>query len=275
MIKMKEELEKIKTELRLRGFSDNTVSAYLLHNRKFLEHSKKNPRDVQEDDIKAYLVRLLEKKLSASSLALVKSALRFYYEEILGRDIFKNIKTPKKEKKLPTVLTKEEIKRMLETVRNNKSKLIISMLYSSGLRLSEVLNLKLNDLELKEKIGWVRKGKGKKDRLFILSETLINELEGHTKNKEPSSFLFPGKNGRMSARNIQKIISSTARRANISKKVTPHSLRHSFATHLLGAGIDIRKIQLLLGHSNLNTTQLYTQVSPEELKKIKSPLDEL
>lgn len=270
---MEEDLEKIKTELRLRGFSDNTISSYVLHNKKFLEFAKKKSEDVKEEDIKSFLSHLIEKQLSPSSLALIRSSLKFYYEEILKKDIFKDIKTPKKERKLPEVLTKEEISKLLEAARNKKSRLIISLLYSSGLRLSEALNLKVSDLDLKEKVGWVRKGKGKKDRLFILSGKIIPQLEEFIEGG--GEYLFSGKKGRMSARNIQKIIAKAAKKAKIAKKVSPHTLRHSFATHLLEAGVDIRRIQMLLGHVNLNTTQMYTQVSTEELKKIKSPLDDI
>ena len=272
---MREYLDKIKTELRLRGFSDNTVSSYLLHNRKFLEQSKKKPEEVTEDDIKFFLSSLIERGLTPSSISLVKSSLKFFYDDILKRDIFRNIKTPKKERKLPEVLTKTEISRLLDATNNKKSKLIISLLYSSGLRVSEAINMKISDLELKEKIGWVRAGKGKKDRLFILSEKLVGELETFLQDRNPTEILFPGKKGKMTSRNIQKIISKAAKRAEISKRVSPHTLRHSYGTHLLEAGVDIRKIQMLLGHSQLSTTQLYTQVSTEELKKIKSPFDEL
>lgn len=272
---MQSYLDKIKAELRLRGFSDNTISSYLLHNRKFLEQSKKAPGEVTEDDIKNFLSNLIERGLTPSSISLVKSSLKFFYDDILKRDIFRNIKTPKKERKLPEVLTKAEVHKLLEATNNKKSRLIISLLYSSGLRVSEAINLKISDLELKEKIGWVRAGKGKKDRLIILSENLASELENYLQGRSPQELLFPGKSGKMTSRNIQKIISKASKRAEISKKVSPHTLRHSYGTHLLEAGVDIRKIQMLLGHSQLSTTQLYTQVSTEELKKIKSPFDEM
>jgi len=272
---MKQALDKIKNELLLRGFSSNTINSYILHNRKFLEFVGKKPDDVGEDDIKSFLSSLIEKKLSPASLTLVRSALKFYYQEILGKNIFGNIRTPKKERKLPDILTKEEVSKLLEATRNRKSKLIISLLYSSGLRVSEVLNLKVHDLDLHEKIGWVRAGKGKKDRLFILSDKIIGPLTDYLSGKDNEEYLFTGKKGKMTARNIQKMIKKSAVRAGINKKVSPHTLRHSYGTHLLENGVDIRKIQMLLGHSQLSTTQLYTQVSTEELKKIKSPFDDL
>ncbi len=259
-----EELEGLKNELKLRGFSEKTLKAYIFFNEKFLSFIKKKPEDVNETDIKSYLASLID-KYENSSTNLAFSALRFFYETMLKKDL-KNIVVPKRDKKMPVVLTKDEIKIMIESARNKKSKLIIKFLYSTGLRVSELVNVKKNDIEIKEKIGWVRKGKGNKDRIFILPESLTEELNEIMKAE--SDILFP-----VTTRAIQKIVKNTLRRAKITKKVSPHTLRHSYATHLLESGVDIRKIQELLGHSNLQTTQIYTHVSTEELKKIKSPLD--
>lgn len=268
-------LEKLDTELKLRGFSDQTVRTYIFHNNRFLEFIRKDVEDVDEDDIKQYLGKLIAEKKSPSSVALAKSALKFYYGDVLSKDIV-NFKTPKPDKKLPSILSKDEVKRLLEVTKNFKHKLIIELLYSSGLRLSECINLKINDLEFDERIGWVRKGKGRKDRLFILSERLVEHIKKYIKKrKTESEYLFTGYKGRMSPRNVQKIIGMATKNAGITKKVSPHTLRHCFATHLLEAGVDIRKIQELLGHANLQTTQIYTKVSKEELKKVKSPLDTL
>jgi len=167
------------------------------------------------------------------------------------------------------------VKRLIDVVKNKKHKLIIKLLYSSGLRLSELINLKVGDIELEEKIGWVRSGKGKKDRLFIISDKIVDDLKGQMKRKDGAQFLFEGWDGAMSARGIQKIVSITAKKAEINKPVHVHTLRHSFATHLLESGEDIRKIQELLGHASLNTTQLYTHLTTEDLKKVKNPLDSL
>ena len=149
-------------------------------------------------------------------------------------------------------------------------------LRSSGLRLSEALNLKVSDLELEENIGWVRQGKGGKDRMFILSEALTKELKKYIAKQKVKGYLFPNRLGKqLTPNNIQKIVSRAAKVAKINKKVSPHTLRHSFATHLLESGVGIRQIQELLGHANLQTTQIYTKVSTEELKKIQSPLDSI
>ncbi|MBI2664420.1 tyrosine-type recombinase/integrase [Candidatus Woesearchaeota archaeon] len=269
-------MDELVSELKLRGFSERTVMAYVLHNKKFLQFIKKEPQFVVEEDIKYYLGYLIgDRKLSARSVALVKAALKFFYDGLLKKNIV-NLKTPKVDKRLPAVLTKVEVRRLIEHAKSAKSRLIIKLLYSSGLRLSECLNLRLNDLELSEKIGWVRKGKGNKDRLIILSDGLISAIKDYMPDMSENRLLLTNKKGQpMTARNVQKIVARAALKAGIRKKVSPHTLRHSFATHLLESGTDIRKIQELLGHANLQTTQIYTRVSTEELKKVKSPLDDL
>lgn len=266
-------LDTLSSELKLRGFSQETVKAYLFHNKKFLEFINKPAEEVNEEDVKSYLAHLIsDKKLAASSVALARSALTFYYNEILGKAI--SIKTPKIPKKIPTVLTKEEVRKLMTATKSAKHRLLIELLYSSGLRLSECTNLKIEDLELEDRIGWVRSGKGGKDRMIILSDRVITSIKNAVGTMK-TGFIFEGRNGQLTGRAVQKALAKSAERAKIRKKVHPHTLRHSFATHLLEAGTDIRKIQVLLGHSNLSTTQIYTSVSSTELKKVKSPLDDL
>lgn len=272
-----ERLKKLSTDLKLRGFSQQTLKMYLFYNQKFLEYTKKQPEDLTEDDIKDYLAfKYSDDSLSNASIALIKAAIKFLFTETLGKK-FADIKTPKKSNKLPVVLNKNEILSLIQKTENMKHKLIIELLYSSGLRLSECVNLKYSNIDLNEGIGWVRSGKGSKDRIFIISEIfkkdLLHYIENTKSNTKSYIFLVNGK--KMSTRGIQYAIKTAAKRAGIEKDVHVHTLRHSFATHLLENGVDIRKIQKLLGHSNLQTTQIYTQVSSEEIKKIKSPLDML
>jgi integrase/recombinase XerD len=267
-------LEKLEIELKLRGFSSQTVKAYSYYNRLFLQFIHKNEEHITENDIKKYLSYLIsDKRQASSSVALIKAALKFYYDEIMHKNIV-NIKTPKIPKKLPTILSRDEIKALIKFASTNKSKLIIKLLYSSGIRVSELVNMKVKDLELSRKTAWVRSGKGSKDRLIILSERFVKDLEKYML-KHNNELLFPGHKGALSTRNIQKLVHLAAYKAGINKVVTPHTLRHSFATHLLENGTDIRMIQELLGHSNLQTTQIYTQVSSEEKLKVISPLDNL
>lgn len=266
-----DELEKLQTELKLRGFSPLTVRNYSFFVAKFLKHANKPVADINEDDVKSYLASLFETK-SKNTIMLAAASLKFFFAEILRKSVAE-IRPPKKDKKLPEVLSRDEVKLLLDHADTKKSKLIISMLYSSGLRVSELVNLKPTDLNFEQHTGWARRGKGGKDRLFILSEQLGAELAEYLK-KRTNQYLFSAEKP-LTTRNIQKIVKLARHKASISKKVTPHTLRHSFATHLLETGTDIRLIQALLGHASLNTTQIYTHVSGEQLKKIQNPLDSL
>jgi integrase/recombinase XerD len=238
-----------------------------------LEHSNKQPEQLEQQDVKQFLADKMSDKASISNI-LFLSSIKFAYTNILSKDPTAGVKRPKNEKKIPVVLTKEEVIKLIDSAQTKKSQLIIQMLYSSGLRVSELVNLKKTDLDFEENIGWVRAGKGKKDRIFILSKKLSNKLKKYLEKKPNWKYVF-SENLPLSTRNIQKIIQLTTLKAGINKSVHPHTLRHSFATHLLDAGVDIRKIQELLGHSSLSTTQLYTHISSEQLKSIKNPLDEL
>jgi len=184
-----------------------------------------------------------------------------------------DIKTPKIPKSLPSVLTKREVKKLIEHAGSDKTRLIIELIYSAGLRVSEAVKLEINHIDFDENMISIKSGKGQKDRTTLLSPVTAKHLKKYilTLDKD-EKYLFPSKNETLSSRNIQKIIQRAAKKAGITKKTTPHSLRHSFATHLLENGTDIRLIQELLGHSQLSTTQIYTHVSKEQLKKIKSPL---
>lgn len=266
-----QELEKLKTELKLRGFSHLTVRNYAFFVEKFLKQSNKSIDIVTEDDVKAYLGDLISNK-SKSTTMLAAAALKFFFTEILKKPV-SGIKIPKKDRKLPEVLTKDEVKALIASAETKKSKLMISLLYSSGLRVSELVKLKSQDVRFEENIGWARGGKGGKDRMFILSNQLVHELQDYLSKKE-YNYIF-SKEKPLTTRNVQKIIKRLRDKASINKKVTPHTLRHSFATHLLESGTDIRLIQTLLGHASLSTTQLYTHVSSEQLKKIQNPLDRL
>jgi integrase/recombinase XerD len=270
-------LKKLETELKLRGFSKQTSKMYLFYNRKFLEFIKKDPEEIKDDDLKEFLAtKISDDSLSNSSIALIKASLKFFYTDMLGKNM-SLIKTPKASKKLPVVLTHKEIKDLIDNTENIKHRLLIELLYSTGLRLSECINLQYSDLDLNDGTGWVRLGKGAKDRIFIVSEIFKKDLLDYIekKNAGGKGYIFSVNGRKMSSSGIQHAIKVSAERAGIDKPVHVHTLRHSFATHLLENGVDIRKIQKLLGHSNLQTTQIYTQVSSEEIKKIKSPLDML
>jgi integrase/recombinase XerD len=267
-------LKKIEIEIKLRGFSSKTAKMYKLYNKQFIERLNiNNVKEVSEDDIKLFLAeKMTDESLEAKSIALIKAALLFYYNEILGNKF--EIKTPKIKKTTPIVLTKEEIKKIFDNVKNIKHKLILQLYYSSGLRLSEAIKLKKKDLDFNENVIWIRGGKGGKDRMSILSKKLSNDLKEFTKYKSSEDFVFTNSKGDpLSERTIQYAFKKALGKAKIEKDAHIHTLRHSFATHLLESGVDIRKIQELLGHSDLSTTQIYTKISNEQLKKVKSPLD--
>jgi integrase/recombinase XerD len=268
-----ETLDKLKAELKIRGFSPLTVRNYTFFVEKFLAKTGKKDEDLNEDDVKAYLSEMFDTK-SKNTIMLAAAALKFFFIEVLKKD-FEGIRLPKKDKKLPEVLTKEEVRKLIEATDTVKSRLIVSLLYSTGLRVSELVNLKVSDLDLAEKTGWVRRGKGSKDRLFVMSEQISDELKDYfTEKGKEKTYVF-SKDKPLTTRNIQKIIKGARARAGINKKTTPHTLRHSFATHLLEGGTDIRVIQAILGHSSLSTTQVYTHISSDQLKKVKNPFDGL
>jgi integrase/recombinase XerD len=267
-------IERLETELRIRGFSDQTIRSYVYHNTRFLEFCQKQAEDVLEEDVRKYMAHMMGQKKKPTYVSLMLSSLKFYYQEVLKKPIITNLKPPKLEKKIPTVLTKEEMKRLIAAAENPKHRLLIEMIYSSGLRVGEAVSLKIDDLDTTEKMGMVHGGKGKKDRHIILSNNLIKNLQsflGTRQDKNP--YIFPIASNHIGVRQAQNIVKNAAKKAGIRKKVFCHCLRSSFATHLLESGTDIRVIQELLGHSNLATTERYTKVSNEQLKKVKSPYD--
>ena len=265
-------LKKLETEIKISKLSPYTLRNYVSFNKWLLEHSGKSPSDIEQQDVKYFLADKMEDK-AVSSVILFLSAIRFAYLGVLERDPTMGVKRPKNEKKIPVVLTRLEMNNLIEASETVKSKLILQFLYSSGLRVSEVVNIRPVDLDFNENIGWVRGGKGGKDRMFILSQKLSKKLEKFIK-KHDWVYVF-SKDKPLSTRNIQKIVQKVAMKAGIEKHVHVHTLRHSFATHLLDSGVDIRKIQILLGHSNISTTMLYTHISQEQIKGIKNPLDSL
>lgn len=268
-------LKKLEVELKISKNSNYTIRNYLNANERLIDFANKPPRELKEDDVKLFIAENLTNK-AATSIILFLAAIKYATTTLLKKDITLSIKRPKKEKHIPLTLSKDEIKKLLQEIKTEKSKLMISLMYACGFRVSELVNLKIVDLNFSEMIGHVRQSKGNKDRLFNIPEFLKEDLENHIEKQRAKKelFLFTGRNGKLSTRNLQKIVSLASKRAGL-KEAHCHTLRHSFATHLLEDNIDIRKIQELLGHADLSTTQIYTHVSNEELKKIKSPIDSL
>lgn len=265
---------KFKQEMKLRKFSPRTIKSYLHCITDLLEVSSKNPKTITTDDIRKYLENLADKGLSASSLNITHSAFKLYFEKILCRRFFANIPRAKQPKKLPETLTKEEIHQILGTIQNVKHKLMLSFIYSSGLRVSEAINCKVKNLDFESRLLHICQAKGAKDRTTILSEKMCPVLSKYVKNKNANDYIFESdRGGKLTERTVQKVFGNALIESGIKRPATCHSLRHSFATHLLEDGISIRYIQEMLGHAKLETTQIYTKVSDVNLKTIKSPLD--
>ncbi len=262
-----------------RRYSSSTRKSYSGHFRGFINfYPDKKPEDISEEEIKAYLLHLVnKKKISISTQNSVINSIKFFYEQVLGQNRKKYwIDRPRKEKKLPLIIGKDDVKRMIASTENLKHRCIIALLYSSGLRRSEVINLRKQDIDLERMQIFVRGGKGKKDRVTLLGQEMCALLKEYYKEFKPNYWVFEGPNrSKYSAESVRMVVKQAGEKAKISQPVTPHMLRHSFATHLMEEGTDTRYIQKLLGHSKLETTAIYTHVSNYSLAKVKSPLDTL
>lgn len=267
--------EDLKKELVSRKYSPRTIKAYLHYNENFLGYVKKKSLEVTNDNIREYLFYLAEKDRSASTLNIAINALKFYYGGILKRGFAYEIKRPKKDRKLPVVLSQEEVSCLLSSVSNLKHKVLLMLLYSAGLRVSEVVRLRIGDVDFQRKLIHIKGAKGRKDRYTILSDAGSEALQKYVKEYGQSKWLFPSQDRErhITTRTVEKIFSNACQKADIKKSATVHSLRHSFATHLLESGVDLRYIQELLGHKSSKTTEIYTHVATKDLGRIKSPLD--
>lgn len=267
-------MELTKQEMKLRGFSQKTIKSYIHYINEVLRFASLGPREVRTTDIRDYLEFLATSGKSASTLNTAYSALKFYFESVMKRGFFVNIPRAKNKKRLPTVLSKPEVNRMLEVIANPKHNCIISIMYGCGLRVSEVVSIRMLDIDLDRKMLRVYRGKGDKDRYVMLPEKIMPILKKQMELKQKNDFLFTNpQNGKMNTRSLDKIVKNSVSLANINKNVSCHTLRHSYATHLLESGVDIRYIQDLLGHVRLETTQIYTHVARSNLESLKSPLD--
>lgn len=262
-------------ELKLSNQSEKTIEAYLYHNQKFINYINKKPQQVTTDDVKNYVAYLMDKGEKMTSIRLSIAALNFYYRKILKRNIMKHIQRPKLEKTIPEILEKEQILKMIEVTKNHKHKLLINLLYSSGVRISEALKLKKQDINIEKRILFVNSGKGKKDRFTKLSDNFIDLYNSYKNNI--SNFLFESfynQNRPITIRTAEMIIENAARNAGITKSVYPHMIRRSFATHLLDNGTQLHIISNMLGHSNIETTKnAYIKFRTSHLENVRSPMD--
>jgi integrase/recombinase XerD len=275
-----EAIEKFKQYLRSKRYSESTITTYSEALKSFFTFfNSKSINLITNEDIICYNNDyVLKNKLSASYQNQVVNAVKLYFKTIKDTMIeVEKIHRPKRAKVLPNVLSKEEVKKILDAHSNLKHKAMLSMIYSCGLRRSELLNLKFSDIDSKRNIVIIRQSKGKKDRITPLSAKILDLLRRYYKEYSPKTYLFEGqeKNTQYSARSLEEVLKKSVKLASINKPVTLHWLRHSYATHLLESGTDLRYIQELLGHNSSKTTEIYTHVSTKNIQQIKSPFDDL
>jgi site-specific recombinase XerD len=266
-------------ELQRRNYSAGTIRLYLLHVAQFAQHFHRPPDQLGAEEIRQYQLFLIQqKKLAWSSYNQIVCALRFFYAKTLKRSfLLSDIPFPRKVQQLPLILSQEEVARILTTPQHLKSRALLMTIYAAGLRRSEVARLRVRDIDSARMTITIHQGKGQTDRVVMLSPILLDTLREYWRYHKPKEWLFPGRNPEqpISGNDVFMVFQHAVRLAGIRKKVCPHSLRHSFATHLLESGTDLRTIQILLGHRSLKTTARYLHVSQQQVRATASPLDVL
>ncbi|MBI2665405.1 tyrosine-type recombinase/integrase [Candidatus Woesearchaeota archaeon] len=269
--------ELIKRKALIRGLSPATIRTYSYVVEKFFRTIPKEPYQISKNDLENYLLKMLEQGAPGNTINVQLNALIFFFEQVLNRKFTINIRYNKIPQRLPEFLTPEECKTFFSHIYNPKHHLMITLLYSTGLRVSELLNLKVKDLQLEQNYGWVRQGKGRKDRVFVVAERVKSIVIEWINNNIllPDDYLFNNRKQRMSAQTVRAIIKKALLESGLSKNVHPHTLRHSFATHLIENGYAVTEVQPLLGHSKIETTLIYTHLAKPKLLNIVSPYDRL
>lgn len=261
-----------------RGLRPKTIKTYVYSVGKFLRIYHKQPHQITKKDIESYIIQLIRWNRAGSTVNVHLHALSFFFQHILGRKLLVTIPPIRTRKRLPECLSQQEMRTFLEAVSNSKHKLMLIFTYGSGFRVSEVVSLKVRDIDLETGFGWIRNGKGGKDRMFIIPQKIIGDLQEWVavNGLEHHDWLFPGyKNQHYTDSSMREIVKRARLKAGISKRVTPHTLRHSFATHLLENGYSLIEVNKLLGHSRLETTMVYTHLAKPILTRIQSPYDVL
>ena len=269
-------LQQMKILMELRGLSSETQRHYLTHLKMLEKHFNKPASEVTPDELKLYLYHRIKSGLSYSNVNISCNAFKLFFNKILNLNWSDDvIVRPRRPKSLPYVLSQDEILAILNQVSNLKHKVLLLTTYSSGLRISETLNLHVSDIDSKQMLIRVNQGKGSRDRLTVLSLENLKQLRLYWKLYRPKDLLFPGPtNGKpLAARNIQYVFQQAKAKAGITKPASVHTLRHSFATHLLEDHTDLRTIQMLMGHSDITTTSKYIHLSTHHLASVRSPLD--
>ncbi|OGD67931.1 hypothetical protein A3F08_03490 [Candidatus Berkelbacteria bacterium RIFCSPHIGHO2_12_FULL_36_9] len=270
---MQEYLEKTEKELKYRNYSPKTIDAYLGCLQEYLGYIKPDFKYINEDKVKDFLIKKQDKGYAPQTVNLYLNSIKFFYRDVLKNPYKINLKFAKRSKKLPVVLSKIEIEKIISCINNPKYRLMIALSYGAGLRVSEVISLRIGDLDLDSLVIHIKDAKGKKDRVTVFPKKLINDFRNLIAGKSTKDLVFESNRvGKLTDRSIQFVFHRALKKAGINKDASFHSLRHSFATHLLENGVDIRYIQELLGHANIRTTQIYTKVTNPSIRNIKSPL---
>ncbi|RLB11087.1 MAG: integrase [Deltaproteobacteria bacterium] len=274
---MGELYNQMKVDLELKNFSPKTITRYLECMVDFVRHYGRSPAEMGEEEIRNYLYYLMkEKKVSQSSINQAYSAMKFFYETTMGRE-WNGVKIPriKNRKKLPVVLAQEEVWALLRCIDNLKHRAILTTIYSGGLRVSEATHLKASDIDSKRMMIRVQGGKGNKDRYTLLGKHTLDILREYWKLYRPVEWLFPGQEAKkpISISSVHRVFKAALHRAGIKKKASVHTLRHSFATHLLESGTDLYYIQRLLGHRSAGTTSIYLHITGKHIARINNPVD--
>jgi integrase/recombinase XerD len=265
-------------DMTARRFSEATRKDYVRHVRTFAAFLGRSPDTATSDDLRRFQLHMAQQQVSPWSINAAIAALRFFFTVTLERpDLVRPLRIVNEPRKAPVVLSQEEVARLLEAAPGLKYKAALSVAYGAGLRVSEVANLKVSDIDSERMTLRVEQGKGQRDRYVMLSPQLLELLRDWWRASRPQIWLFPGQNpiNPMTPRQLNRAVHAAKDLAGIAKRVSPHTLRHSFATHLLEQGVDIRVIQVLLGHAKLETTALYTRVAVNTVRDIKSPLERL
>jgi site-specific recombinase XerD len=265
-------------DMTARRFKEKVQKDYVRHVRNFAAFLGRSPDTATSDDLRRYQLHMAQQQISAGSINAAIAALRFFFTVTLERpDLVRPLRVVNEPRKAPVVLSREEVARLLEAAPGLKYKAALSVAYGAGLRVSEVANLKVSDIDRERMTLRVEQGKGQRDRTVMLSPRLLELLREWWHAARPPVWLFPGQNpiNPVTARQLNRAVHAAKTLAGITKRVSPHTLRHSFATHLLEQGVDIRVIQVLLGHAKLETTALYARVAVNTIRDVKSPLDSL
>lgn len=273
-MELQELLARIQEELRLRNYSHRTIKSYLVCLKDYFKYIKTVTKNPDINLIKKYLLEKMDGGWAPQTINLHLNAIKYFYREIFKSKIYIDLKFAKTSKKLPVVLSRNEIEKIIGVIENRKHWLIVALAYGAGLRVSEAVNLRIRDINLNELTIHLKGAKGNKDRITIFPEKLKDDLSELMALQHGNEYLFESeRGGKLTERTAQMVFEKALQKSGVQKDASFHSLRHSFATHLLENGVDVRYVQELLGHQNIRTTQLYTKVTNPNLKNIKSPLD--